>query len=311
MKKNKNILVLEAGGPCGISCIKILKKNSSVNIVAADMSKYAAGFQIADVAIVVPSSSNKTFADAIQKIVFKYKIDLIIPSFEYGYNVLKKINAPFVLDFDSAILCKDKLKFMEFCQKHHLPSPKTKLLKLENGWGFPAYIKPRNGAGSRDNYVANNESELKGLCSYLKEYQNFIIQDFLRGDHWNVDILVDQGKFISAVPRKDLVQKAGNCITVEVRNYEQLINFSKLVQETVNIKSPFNLEVFETSPGNFVINEINVRFGGGIIFSAMAGVDMVSYLVNKDKSNIGTIKEGIYTRYYEETFVDLGKNIII
>lgn len=308
MKRNKNVLILEAGGSCGVSCIKLLKKNKGVKIIATDMSKYAAGLQMANIRIVVPPSIDEQYTRVIQQLVDKYKIDIVVPSYEHGYDKLRDVNAPFVMDFESAILCKDKLKFMNFCAKNGLPSPKTSLLKLNSKVArFPVFIKPRVGVGSRDNYVVNNAAELKKLSAYLDNSQEFLVQEFLQGDHWNVDVLVDEGKFITAVPRKDLVQKAGNCITVEVKNYKKLIKFSQVVQKVVGIKSPFNLEVFEVNPGKFVINEINVRFGGGIIFSAMAGVDMVSYLIDKDRSNIKKIREGIFTRYYEEQFVNLTK----
>ncbi len=36
----------------------------------------------------------------------------------------------------------------------------------------------------------------------------------------------------------------------------------------------------------------------------MSGVDLVSYLIHKDKSKIGTINEGVYTRYYSEILLE-------
>lgn len=308
MKKLKNVLILEAGGPCGISCIKLLKKNKNVKVVATDMFEYAAGLQLADVGIKVSASNNSKFPREVERIIDGYKIDIIMPSFEHGHGKLRYVRGPFVTDFKSAILCKDKLEFIYFCFKNKLPAPKTSL--LSNGkmaFSFPVFIKPRFGVGSRDNFIVNNPREFKKTRSYISNARDFLVQEFLRGNHWNVDVLVDDNRFICAVPRMDLVQKSGNCITVKIKNYKPLIEFSKLVQKTVGIKSPFNLEVFEIAPERFVINEINVRFGGGIIFSAMAGVDMVSYLVDKNKNHLGTIKEAIFTRYYEELPIDLEK----
>ena len=61
--------------------------------------------------------------------------------------------------------------------------------------------------------------------------------------------------------------------------------------------------ISETSKGKFIINEINLRFGGGIIFGALAGRDFISFLVSKDYMFLGNITKSIYTRYYEEALV--------
>jgi len=50
----------------------------------------------------------------------------------------------------------------------------------------------------------------------------------------------------------------------------------------------------------FVINEINVRFGGGVIFGALAGVDIVSYTATKDIKFLGKLKDSYFSRFYEE-----------
>ena len=121
--------------------------------------------------------------------------------------------------------------------------------------------------------------------------------------HWNVDVLVVNGEYKCAIPRKDLRQKEGNCITVSVEDNEPLIRFSQEVQQKLNIMSPFNLEVFEHN-GKFTINEINVRFGGGVIFGALSGVDIVSYVVTKDESYLGELRNATYSRYYEEIEVN-------
>lgn len=303
MKSKKRILVLEAGGACAISCIKLLRKQRQfIHIVAADMDKYAPGLALADESVISPPASQKNYAQFIKNIIKSFSIDLVIPCFEHGFKELKELNSScFITDFDSALLCKDKLKFFKRCQNLGVPVPKTEILGKKNRVEkFPRYVKPRFGVGSRDNYVVENPSQLKALLGFLGKGKDFLIQDYLTGSHWNIDVFVENKAFIAAVPRRDIKQKEGNCITVEVRDYKKLISFAKAVQQKLIINSPFNLEVFEVKSGEFVINEINVRFGGGIIFSAMSGVNMVSYLATGKKHFLGKIKRGVYSRFYEE-----------
>jgi len=301
----KNVLVLESGGPAAISCIKIIKKNlNDIKIFAADMDLHSAGFQLSDVSLVVSPSNTKQYPQEIEEVVNRHNIDLIIPCFEYGYTELAKIDAPFVNDFSSAILCKDKLKFYKECTKLKLPVPKTYLLNkkaIDNT--YPLYIKPRYGVGSRDNYKVESREQANAIMRYLEGKGDFLAQKFLVGKHWNVDVFADSNGFISSIERRDIKQKEGNCITVEVMSNSSLSNFAREVQEKLDIRSPFNLEVFEVEKENYIINEINVRFGGGIIFGALAGRDFVSYLITKDSKYLGPIERAIYTRYYKEILV--------
>lgn len=308
MKSKKGILILEAGGACAISCIKLLKGHPSLFLLAADMDEYAPGLAMCDKGIIVPPASDRNYKDSIQSIINSFSVDLVLPCFEHGFKELRDIKCGFITDFESAILCKDKLMFSKMCKYVGLPVPETKLLDTRGKViDFPQYIKPRFGVGSRNNYKVETLQQLKLLTRFLNGQEEYIIQDYLMGDHWNVDVLVKEGQFLRAVPRRDIKQKEGNCITVEVRDYKKLINFSKVVQEKLNIGSPFNLEVFETEKG-FVINEINVRFGGGIIFSALCGVDMVSFIATGEVRFLGNVRPGIYTRYYEEINIKIQKS---
>lgn len=297
----KNILILEAGGPCGVACLKILRKIEGIKLFAADMDVYSPGFQMADVSIKVPPASSDEFAGVVENIIKRYKIDAVFPCFEYGYDKLKNIKGNFLIDFENAIKNKDKFGFNLLCEKVDLPVPKTYIYNTnEIPESFPVYIKPRNGVGSKDNYVIKNRKQYLSLVNFMPQGKEFIVQEFLTGEHWSADVLVDQGVFKMAVTRRDIMQKAGNPITVEVKKNKELIDFAIKVQNILKIQFPFNLEVFEVSKGKFVINEINTRFGSGIIFTVMSGVDMVSYLATGDDKYLGKSKDGIFSRYLEE-----------
>ena len=302
MRKAKNILILEAGGPCGISTIKILKRNHIGTIFAADMDPYSPAFSLSDDALVIPPASSEDFTRVLSKIIDDNAIDIVMPTFENGF---KEINASdinkdlFVTDFSSAMLCKNKHEFSKNARSAGLPVPQTWYLNDVSEIKHPVYIKPNMGVGSRDNFIANTNEEFLKIKVFLDNRAEYIVQELLLGEHWNIDVLVDNGKFMRAIPRRDLKQKAGNCITVNVQDDKELIQFAEHVTLALNIKSPFNLELFRSDSG-LVINEINVRFGGGIIFTALAGVDIVSYTATKDAKYLGNIRNSYFSRYYEE-----------
>ena len=301
----KTLLIIEVGGPAAISCIKRIRKNfEQIKIVGLDMDENSPGLKMSDIGIVVPPSSHPDFIKKIERIIKKHQIDLILPCFENAFKELARIEGPFITDFNNAVLCKDKLRFNDYCLKIGLPVPTT--IPMEDKkfpTKFPQYVKPRYGVGSRDNFKVKSAKEYLNIYKMIGSKNQFISQEFIEGEHWNVDVFADNTGFISSIERKDLKQKDGNCITVEVMTYQPLAKFAQKVQEKLKIKSPFNLEVFETSQGQFVINEINLRFGGGIIFGALAGRDFVSYLISKDLKYLGQIERGVYTRYYEELLI--------
>ncbi|MFH2109398.1 MAG: ATP-grasp domain-containing protein [Patescibacteria group bacterium] len=310
MRNKRRILVLEAGGCCGISVVKLLKRNNIGTVIAADMDPFSPTLSLSDIALVIPPTKGRGFTKAIKSIIEKFNVDVILPTFEHGFEELATLNDErFVTDFFSAMLCKNKYNFSKKCEEIGLPVPATYKMESLEDIESPMYIKPNKGVGSRNNYIANSNSEFQRIKKYISCVDDFIVQEFLTGTHWNVDVLVLDNKFIVAIPRRDIKQKGGNCITVSVENNNGLVEFSKKVHKKLDIKSPFNLEVFERN-GIYTINEINVRFGGGVIFGALSGVDIVSYTVTRDIKFLGKLREGIYSRYYEEIEIKKDKKIL-
>src|SRR5439155_595900 len=99
-------------------------------------------------------------------------------------------------------VCQDKLVFFNACRQARLPVPETMLLKRDfRPNSFPKYIKPRVGSSSINNFTVKLQRELDGVLNLIDSNQDYLIQDYLTGQHWNVDVLVDNGTFITAVPR--------------------------------------------------------------------------------------------------------------
>ncbi|MCK9368760.1 ATP-grasp domain-containing protein [Candidatus Dojkabacteria bacterium] len=300
----KNILFLDSGSDITYNYIKWVKQVPGVKFtIACDMNKYSPSLCLADVGIVTPIATSKEYPRVIQNIVDKYQIDYIFPLFENGFENLKKVNANFGVDLDSAILCRDKYKFYLRCKDLGIPVPQTFMLnEYQDSGRYPMYVKPRIGSGGKNNFVVKMQSELEGLKSFLNEsLQNYIIQEFLEGPHWGADVLAENNEVITVVTRKTL----GKTYRVETIQNNALIEFSKKVQKLLQIKKIFNIEVFEVSPNNFVINEINGRMGGNCICSSLAGCDIVSYLITKDKKYLGEVKNGSYAIYADQVKLNL------
>lgn len=172
---------------------------------------------------------------------------------------------------------------------------KGHLKDYTNQLSFPVYGKPRKGDGGMKNYKIETEQELEGIrLLFAKDNSEFIIQEYLQGEHWAADVVVEDGVVQCVCTRKSL----GKVYRVEVLQNPALVEYCHEVQRKLGIKKIFNIEVFETSQGVFVINEINARMGGNCIASCLAGCDIVSYLITQDKNYLKTPAHKAYSYCY-------------
>lgn len=240
---------------------------------------------------------DKDFVPSFQKVIDDYQIDYVFPFIEVGHRAMQQVNANFGCDLIAGELCKDKYNFYNKCREVGLNVPETYLLKdYNNQFEFPLYVKPHSGDGSKDNYEINNQNQLEGLkLLYPERMDDFMVQELLRGQHWAADVVVENDQVITVVTRKTL----GKIYRVEVVDNPALVEYCKVIQKKLDIKKIFNVEVFETSKDNFIINEINARMGGNCITSCLAGCDIISYLVTGDREYLQEPNPGIYTFGYE------------
>lgn len=73
--------------------------------------------------------------------------------------------------------------------------------------GYPCFIKPKDGSSSIDAYKVENEEE---LYSFAERVADYIVQPFIEGREYTVDILCDfEGNPIYVTPRERLAVRSG------------------------------------------------------------------------------------------------------
>jgi carbamoyl-phosphate synthase large subunit len=294
----KRILFFGAGSIIGPEYIKRIRSIEGVEIVVGvDCDPLASGFVVSDISVVIPRVDDKDFVSSFQKVIDDYKIDYVFPFVEIGHNAMQQVDANFGSDLISGELCKDKYDFYNKCKEVGICIPETYLLKDYNDQlSFPLYVKPRSGDGSKDNYKVENKNQLEGVkLLYEDRSDKFLVQEFLSGQHWAADVVVENDEVVCVVTRKSL----DRVYRVEVIDNPAFVEYCKVVQKKLGIKKIFNIEVFEMSKDNFVVNEINARMGGNCITSCLAGCDIISYLITGKREYLQKPNQGIYTFGYE------------
>ena len=304
----KSVLIPGSGAPAGINTIKSLKKGGfSGKITATDSNELSAGFYLADTHQVLPTIDSSDYFDELTNLVTKNNIEVLMPSsgfdiipFSQHKKELSELNATAVVsDMQTIENCTDKLKTFEILHdKFELPFTTTDSSKINQ---FPIFAKPRFGKGGRDNFVVENEEDLKYLES---KFDSMIFQELLPGKELTIDLLCDlDTNPIIAIPRLRLQVKGGISVQGKIIRDEKIESACMDIAKTVGIRGPCCIQMKESQNGTMKLVEINPRFGGGTIFSTLAGANlplMVLDLVDKKEVSIPDISEITILRYFEE-----------
>jgi len=316
------ILITGAGTTTACNFIKaILKarkygKVKDIEVFSADASTLVSGRYLADKFFRIPYAEERKFIPFLLELTRKYKIKAIIPVIDYEFykfaihrKKFLKYNCKVIISSPQTIkICNDKYRTYKFLKSISIPVVDTALSsQLNTSLQFPLIIKPRTcGRASLDVYKVENLQELN---FYLRKYPDMIIQRYLDGEEFTVDLLSDfEGKVIGGVVRRRIETKSGISVKGVTVKDRQLLEASIKIAQSLKIIGPCNIQFFRTSQGFFSTAEVNPRFSGGLSLSIKAGFNSPLLLVKllkgeKISYKLGEYKEGLYmVRFWEEIF---------
>lgn len=279
-----NVLILSAGRRVELvqSFQKAAQKlNIKSNVVAADCSETAPALYIADRNVILPRINESNYIEEIIKVCKEENIAIIIPTIDTYLHILSKEKERIESETDAKVLisseevisiCRDKINTQKFFEDNGFLIPKMyELDELNNtGTTFPLFIKPKSGSSSINTFKVNNLEELN---IYRDLIISPIVQDFIEGDEFTVDVFLDfNSNLISVVPRLRMATRSGEISKGKiVKDREIINNITKLV-EVLKPIGHITIQLMKTNKGIEYI-EINPRFGGGAPMSIQSGAD--------------------------------------
>ena len=304
------ILRSAVGSTASISLINELRKKG-VKIIGIDSNPLSAGLYLCDKGYVVPKGNDPKFLDEILRICDIEKPNLILPGPEEEIIPLSKnkklFNNKGVLvlcpDYETVKKCSDKLEISTELKKINVPVPE---IYQQNNSKYSCIIKPRFGRGSQDVFKIQNAEELD---FYLKKVSNPIIQEYIKGDEYSVDVLCDpMGNIISIVPRKRLQVESGISIKGITIFDKEIINYCAIIAKELKLIGPSCIQCMKNNQG-LKFFDINPRFGGGSILSIKSDPTIIPNLIKIAKGEAPTVntefKENLtMLRYYNELFCE-------
>ncbi|HWJ78052.1 MAG TPA: ATP-grasp domain-containing protein [Niallia sp.] len=271
------------------------EQNINGKIITADLKNNAPSAYFSDKHLIVPRISSPNYVEELLRICKQESIHLIIPLIDTELILLAKNRHLFdkldvkvlVSSVELNQIASDKIKTFKFFVENGIPSPKVYTSdELQNkAYKFPLLIKPLDGSSSNGVTKIHNEKELNFFISYV---QNAMVQEFVEGTEYTVDVMVDfKGNIKTIVPRMRLETRAGEVSKgVTVKN-DLIIN---AVEEVVNLLPQpvgcLTLQCFKKNNGEITFIEINPRFGGGIPLSIEAGANFPLWTIQVTKGEV-------------------------
>ncbi len=299
----------------------------NLTIIGADITKNAPALHFCDRTEIVCRISDKNYIPMLVSICKRENVDCLIPTIDTDLLLLSENKYKFeqigtkvlISRPEKVKLCRDKNYTADYFISLGLKSPRpfnsVEKYEIEVNSGkqsFPAFIKPKDGSSSINAYRADTLEDLK---QYAEKIDDYIIQPFISGREYTIDIFCDyEGNPIYITPRERLAVRAGEVLKTQIVQDDIIISEMKTLIKDYNPCGQITVQLIqdEKTKENYYI-EINPRFGGGAPLSIKAGADSaeaVLKMINGEKLTYHhkAAKDGaIYCRFDQSICVN-GRN---
>jgi carbamoyl-phosphate synthase large subunit len=311
------VLVTGAGGPAAIAMMKSLRSDPAVTLIAADMDPWAAGLYLVPPAArtLIPAGLSPDFADVLLQRCVAMAIDVVIPTVDSELRPLSaargrfaEAGAELLLPPDRALaVTLDKLALARCCAEV-VRVPRTESLDVADlgSWTYPVIVKPRTGSGSRDISLITSASALAGLARSA----DLILQEYLPGQEYSIDVLADRGgRIIAAVPR--VREKVDSGVSVAGRTVldPELEQFGAAVVRCTGLTYIANVQCRRDRAGRPALLEVNPRAPGALPLTVASGVDMprlaLDLLRGRKVPEHVKFREVAMIRFLQERFIEV------
>lgn len=256
------------------------------SVITTDMNRYSPGLYFGTRHYMVPLTTDGQYIPIIKSICFKERIQLLIPTIDDELPLFGRYRNDFnimgirvaVSAESTGLVCNDKYASACLLRGKGIPFAESWLPEdLDfSRLRYPLFIKPRQGRGSVGAYAIRDENELKFFLSYI---ENPVVQEYLQGREYTIDLLADfDGRIISVVPRERMVVRSGVTDRGRTLFHQGMIDVALRTAEALDIRGPANIQV-KMKDDRVTVFEVNPRFSGGIPLTIASGADFPAWLI--------------------------------
>lgn len=313
-----NIWVTGASSLIGYGILKSIRRTKKpYNLIGSTIHKNSIAPAFTDVCIEAPFSGTAGYIDWVISVIKDHNIDLVIPSFEedvfFLTNHRKQIEltgVKLVLNtFELVHLCSDKWEFYQVLKSNNCPyvihsSLSPKFHELENEFGLPLILKPRQGNASKgivkvldketfESHKAEIGKKLMVQPLIGKDDEEFTTGAFCDGN----------GGYYAIITFKRKLSKEGYSNYAEVFKSKQIEEAVLDICKILKPIGPTNFQ-FRMHNGMFHLLEINPRFSSSTsmrnAFGYNDAIMSIEYFLEGKTPKKPKISSGKAIRYIEE-----------
>lgn len=288
-----------------------------MELLAADMDPWAAGLYLvpAEMRTIIPAGAAPDFAEALLTRCLSLEVDIVLPTVDAELRPLAYAREKFATAGIALLLANaaaldvilDKLSLACHCADI-VRVPRTELFGPDvdpADWTYPAVVKPRTGSGSRGVVIVGSAAELAAL----DRSPSLIVQDFLPGEEYSVDVLAGaDGHVIASVPRLRARVDSGVSVGGRTVHDPEIEQFGRTVARATGITFVANVQCKRDRDGNPALLEINPRMPGTLGLTIASGVDMprlaLDALLGRRVPDHLDFRELAVVRFLDERFID-------
>jgi carbamoyl-phosphate synthase large subunit len=287
-------------------------RRAGAHTIAADANALAPALYHAHERAIVPPIQDPGYLPALLALVREHKVQLIVPLADLDHLLLAERRT----ELDGALVLlpspdvvrrtEDKYQAHLFFEANGIPSPASWLPEaLPDDLPWPVLVKPKRGFGSRHIYRCEDREELD--FHLRRTPADSFVQQVCAGEEFSIDVFCDfEGRCLNAIPRTMIESKGGESIKGMSLKDPALIEFGRLVSETLPIWGPANVQCFKVADDRFEVTDVNPRFGGGFPLPLAAGgrypeLALALARGERPEPRLGDFREGVtMTRFFSD-----------
>jgi carbamoyl-phosphate synthase large subunit len=312
------VMVTGAGGPAAISVMKSLRADDAIELVAADMDRWAAGLYLVPpgARTLIPAGCAADFAESLLARCVALGVHVVVPTVDAELRPLAAAREEFAWSGIQLLLAPagaldiilDKLALARHCARIvHVPRTEPFGPAVDPvTWTYPVVVKPRSGSGSRGIVTVESAAALDAL----DRSAGLIVQEFLPGEEYSIDVLADsRGHVLAAVPRVRVRVDSGVSIAGRTVHDAELEQFGRDVARATGLTYVANVQCRRDHAGRPALLEVNPRVPGTLPLTIASGVDMprlaLDALLGRPVPAHVDFREIAVVRFLDERFVEL------
>ena len=315
--------------------------------MVADANPDASGRTLQEPFFLLPKASDPSFIGAIRQLCQEHQVDVLLPLVTRELEILSAHKQEFlqvgtriiVSDAEKLHLANDKLQLMQKLHQHGIAvapffaaNTAEEIATCAQALGYPhkkVCIKPALSNGSRGMRIldaqagsfeaffeqkpGNTHASLESIMGLFgsRELPAMLVMEYLPGEEYTVDALLDNGEPLMILPRKRTAMNNGISVAGVFENNEEIINYAAQVFRCMQLHGPNGLQVKRGEDGHFYVLEINPRLQGSTTTAMGMGINLPVLAVQQAMGmNIKPLmpepRWGLrFVRYYEDAWFKL------